>query len=91
MIFFLVRDRQVADCYAAGLVKAGWPGQPYEYYKIYEENRLTDEEIRNLVSGHEITVYEFKKTFWIDHNENGRLVNIALMSKRASSLADVTI
>jgi TolB-like protein/class 3 adenylate cyclase len=75
MIYFLVRDRQVADRYADGLVKAGWPGLPSEYYKIYDENKLTGEEIRNLVSGQEITLYEFGKTFWIDHNDNGRLVN----------------
>jgi adenylate cyclase len=75
MSFFLVKDPQVADRYAAGLVKAGWPGQPSEYYKIYEENRLTGEEIRNLVSGQEITVYEFGMTSWIDYSENGRLMN----------------
>jgi tetratricopeptide (TPR) repeat protein len=77
MSHFPVRDRQVADRYADGLVKAGFPGQPSEYYKIYEENRLTGEEIRNLVSGQEITVYENNQEFWIDHNENGRLVNIS--------------
>ncbi len=77
MSFFLVKDRQVADRYADGLVKAGWPGQPSEYYKIYEENRLTGEEIRNLVSGQEIAVFEFSKTFWVDHSENGRLMNIS--------------
>jgi adenylate cyclase len=77
MSFFLVKNRQVADRYADGLVEAGWPGQPSEYYKIYEENRLTGEEIRNLVSGQEITVYEFGMTFWIDHSEKGRLMNIS--------------
>ncbi len=43
----------------------------------YEENRLTGEEIRNLVSGQEIAVFEFSRTFWIDHSENGRLMNIS--------------
>ncbi|MDX2420276.1 MAG: hypothetical protein QNL45_04305, partial [Nitrospirota bacterium] len=77
MSFFLVKDRQVADRYAEGLVKAGWPGQPSEYYKIYEKNRLTGDEIRNLVSGQEITVYQFTREFWINHHENGRLVNLS--------------
>jgi len=77
MSFFLVKDRQVADRYADGLVKSGWPGQPSEYYKIYEENRLIGEEIRNLVSGQEIAVFEFSRTFWVDHSENGRLMNIS--------------
>ncbi len=77
MSFFLVKDRQVADRYAEGLVKAGWPGQPSEYYKIYEENRLTGDEIRNLVSGREITVYQYTRELWITHHENGRLVNLS--------------
>jgi len=77
MSFFLIKDRQVADRYAEGLVKAGWPGQPSEYYKIYEENRLTGDEIRNLVSGREITVYQYTREFWINHHENGRLVNLS--------------
>jgi tetratricopeptide (TPR) repeat protein len=75
MSFFLVKDPQVADRYADGLAKAGWPGKPSDYYKIFEENRLTGEEIRKLVSGQELTVYEFGMTSWIDHSENGRLMN----------------
>jgi tetratricopeptide (TPR) repeat protein len=77
MSYFPVRDRQVADRYADGLLKAGFPGQPSEYHKIYEENRLTGQEIRNLVLGQEITVYENNQEFWIDHKENGRLVNVS--------------
>jgi len=72
-----VKDRQVSDRYANGLVKAGLPGQPSKYYKIYEENRLSGEEIRNLVSGQEITVYEWRHTYWFDHSEKGRLMNIS--------------
>jgi tetratricopeptide (TPR) repeat protein len=36
MALFFVKDRKVADRYAEGLVKAGWPGHPSQYYKIYE-------------------------------------------------------
>jgi len=77
MSSFLVNDRKVADRYADGLVKAGWPGQPSEYYKIYEENRLTGEEIRSLVLGQEITIDEFGRTYWVDHSENGRLKDLS--------------
>jgi TolB-like protein/Flp pilus assembly protein TadD len=77
MSSFLVKDRRVADRYADGLVKAGWPGQPSEYYKIYEENRLTGEEIRSLVFGQEITVDEFGRTYWVNHSENGRLKDLS--------------
>ncbi len=77
MSSFLIKDPKVAARYADGLVKAGWPGEPSGYYKIYEENRLTGEDIRKLVSGQEIVVYEFSRTFWIFHGESGRLKNIS--------------
>jgi tetratricopeptide (TPR) repeat protein len=77
MSSFLVKDRQVADRYADGLIKAGWLGNPSEYYKIYEENRLTGEEIRNLVSGQEITIHEFDRIYWIDHSVKGRAKDIS--------------
>ena len=81
MSLFLIKDRQVSDRYAEGLAKAGFPGQPSDYYKIIKENRLTGEEIRNLVSGHEITVYEHWRTVWADHSEDGNLVYRAKKGK----------
>jgi TolB-like protein/class 3 adenylate cyclase len=77
MSFFLVKDRQVVDRYADGLIKAGWLGNPSEYYKIYEENKLTGEEIRNLVSGQEITIHDFDRIYWIDHTKKGRAKDIS--------------
>ena len=77
MSSFFVNDRKVADRYAEGLVKAGWPGNPSQYYKIYEENRLNGEEIRSLVSGKEITVDEFGRTSWVDHNQKGKFKDIS--------------
>ena len=77
MASFSVKDRKVADRYAEGLVKAGWPGHPSQYYKIYEENRLNGEVIRSLVSGQEITVDEFGMTYWIDHSEEGRIKDLS--------------
>jgi tetratricopeptide (TPR) repeat protein len=73
MVLVPIKDRQVADRYADGLAKAGYLGKPSDYHKILEDKRLTGEEIRRLVSGHEITVYEYRKTKWVDHKENGRL------------------
>ena len=81
MNYFLIKSRQVADRYADGLVKAGAPGQPSDYYKILEKNRLTGEEIRNFVSDQEITVYQFQRTFWVDYNENGGLMYGGLKGK----------
>ncbi len=77
MSSFLVKDRQVVDRYADGLLKAGWLGKPSEYYKIYEENRITGEEIRNLVLGQEITIHEFDRIYWIDHSKKGRAKDIS--------------
>ena len=66
-------DRQAADRYADGLAKAGYLGKLSDYYKILEDRRLIGEEIRRLVSGREITVYEYRKTKWVDHTENGKV------------------
>jgi TolB-like protein/class 3 adenylate cyclase/Flp pilus assembly protein TadD len=77
MSSFLVKDRQVADRYADGLVKAGWLGKPSEYYKIYDENRLTGVEIRNLVVGQEITIHEYNRKYWINHSSKGRAKDIS--------------
>ena len=77
MIFFPVKDRQVIDRYADGLIRAGWLGKPSEYYKIYEENRITGDEIRNLVEGQEITIFEYDRIYWIVHYKNGRLKDIS--------------
>jgi len=81
LCLFPVKDRQIADRYAEGLAKAGFPGKPSDYYKIIEENRLTGEEIRNLVSGHGITVYDYWRTVWAEHREDGRLVYKGLQGK----------
>jgi len=77
MSSFLIKDRQIADRYADGLVKAGWPGKPSEYYKIYDQNILTGEEIGRLVFGQEITIEEFGKKYWFVHSEKGRLKDIS--------------
>jgi len=77
MSYFPVRDPKVADRYADGLVQAGFTGQPSGYYKIHKKNRLTGEEIQDLISGQEITVHENNQEFWIDLRENGRLMNIS--------------
>ena len=81
MSTFLIKDPKVAARYADGLLKAGWQGQPSGYYKIYEENRLTGEEVRKLVSGQEITIDEFGRTYWIDHNENSRFKDLSRLKE----------
>jgi len=48
------RDPEVRERFASGLLKAGMPGEPSGYYKIYEKNRLTGKELKKLISGIDI-------------------------------------
>jgi hypothetical protein len=36
--------------FVGGLIKAGWP-EPHRYYEVYRKNKLTGEEVRDLVTG----------------------------------------
>ena len=56
MYFYPFKDMEIADRFADGLLKAGLPGEPSGFYKIYEENKLTGDEIRGLVFGRTIMV-----------------------------------
>jgi len=51
MLLWPFKDSRVAERFADGLLKAGLPGEPSGFYKIYEENHLTGEEIKELVFG----------------------------------------
>jgi len=51
MYFFPHKDPEVAERFADGLLKAGAWGK---YYKVFEEARLTGEEIRVLVFGRKV-------------------------------------
>jgi len=48
-------DLQSAERFAAGLVKAGLPGKPSEFYKISAENRLKGKELMKLFFGRTVT------------------------------------
>ncbi len=63
MYFYPFKDAEVAGRFADGLLKAGLPGKPSGYYKISEENKLTGEEIRELVFGRKTTGINP----WTDH------------------------
>ncbi len=66
-----IKDREAADRLANGLLKAGLFGQPSGYYKIYEENKLTGEEINDLLYG--VTV---GGSGWTVHNTKDGLARI---------------
>jgi TolB-like protein/class 3 adenylate cyclase len=51
MFDYPFKNLKVAEQFVEGLIKAGWPGETSDYYKISEENRLTEEQIKSLVFG----------------------------------------
>ncbi len=51
---FPFKEPVVAERFVDGLRKAGYPTRPFDYYKIYEENRLTGEEVRNIAFGQKV-------------------------------------
>ena len=68
------KDKKVEKRFADGLIKAGIPGEPGGYYKIYQENKLTGEQIKNLVLDQTVTGFDIVsgKQWWIKRTENGK-------------------
>ena len=91
MTSFLVNDREAAERYADGLIKAGWPGQTPGYYKIYEEKKLNGEQIKNLVSGRELTIKEYGRTYWVNHSEDGRIEDLSRITEGIWWVEDDTL
>jgi hypothetical protein len=58
---FPFKDLEVSDRLADGLVKAGFPSS-IDYYRLSEKDKLTEEEIRALVS----KLLYTKERFWIE-------------------------
>jgi hypothetical protein len=70
------KDRAVAGRLVEGLRKAGVPPAniPGGYFPSFKENRLTGEEIRNLLFGSRITGHIFyPQQFWIKFEKNGEM------------------
>ena len=54
MFYYPFKDLKVGEQLVEGLIKAGWPGETSEYYKVSEENRLVGEQIKALVFGRKV-------------------------------------
>jgi hypothetical protein len=52
---FKFNDPATNERLASGLLKAGLPGEPSGYYKIYEKNRITGKELEDLILGTDIS------------------------------------
>ncbi|MFC1885885.1 hypothetical protein ACFLZM_02370 [Thermodesulfobacteriota bacterium] len=70
------RDQNIADRFAQGLIKAGWPGLN-KYYKINSENILTGEESREILFGKKIAGFNLysKKEWWEDITKDGKVTH----------------
>jgi hypothetical protein len=47
---FSQKNHRVTERFAEGFIKAGLSGEPSDFYKIFSENRLTGEDIRELLT-----------------------------------------
>lgn len=62
MFYMPFKDPEVEKRFAEGFLKSGVPGNIGEYYKssIFQENKLTGNEIKELVFGKTVTGFDFK-------------------------------
>jgi adenylate cyclase len=73
MYYSPISDLQRLERLAEGYLKAGLPGEPSGFYKIFPEQKLTGEEIRNLVFGQKVTGIALRtgKPWWIERSSDG--------------------
>ena len=67
------KDKEVEKRFADGLLKAGIPGEPGGYYKIYQENKLKGEQIKDLIFDQTVTGFDIVsgKQWWIERHKDG--------------------
>ena len=75
MIYFAwpFKNVEVFDRLAEGLVKAGLRGDPSDYYKVVEENKLTGKEIRETFYGHTKTGITPWFEWWAEYDKEGNI------------------
>jgi len=55
LLYFPFADPKKLDRIAEALIKAGVPGNPTDYYRIFKENRINGQEVKSLLFGRKIT------------------------------------
>jgi adenylate cyclase len=74
MYFYPFPGRLLADQLAEGLLKAGLPGKLSDCYPLFEENRLTGDEMRALLFGSTLTGSSLGGVqWWIERNAEGEI------------------
>jgi len=58
------KDKELAENFANGLYSAGVPGEASKYYKIYDEYKLNEDAIRNLLVNQKFQVYAYFDNVW---------------------------
>jgi len=67
----LVKDSEVFDRLIEGLIKAGYKENPSNYYKVKKENKLTGQEIQELIFGKTIVGKIFNTTWSVTIKTDG--------------------
>jgi tetratricopeptide (TPR) repeat protein len=85
------KDKEVEKRFAEGLIKAGLPGEPGEYYKIHQENKLTGDQIKDLIFDQTVTGFDIVsgKQWWIKRNKDGKATYRGPKGYTKGKIADV--
>jgi tetratricopeptide (TPR) repeat protein len=68
------KNVEVFNRLAEGLVKAGLRGNPSDYYKVVEENKLTGKKIRETIWGHKLTGFNYwGAEYWVKYDDEGNI------------------
>ena len=72
MYLWPFKDLEVSDRFADGIIKAGMPWQLHQYYRVSKENKLTGEEIRELLFGRTVAGFTGHRPHWEDRTKDGK-------------------
>jgi adenylate cyclase len=74
LLYIPFADPKKLDRIAAALIKAGVPGKPTDYYRIFKENRIDGQAVKELLFGQKITgtAMSTGKQYWWEWDKNGK-------------------
>jgi TolB-like protein/class 3 adenylate cyclase len=74
LLYIPFADPKKLDRIAVALIKAGVPGKPTDYYRIFKENRIDGQAVKELLFGKKITgtAMSTGKQYWWEWDKNGK-------------------
>lgn len=74
LLYIPFADPKKLDRIAASLIKAGVPGKPTDYYRIFKENRIDGQAVKEFLFGQKITgtAMSTGKQYWWEWDKNGK-------------------